>query len=253
MVEPRPGAAEVDIHVLPVFGGVDDHNALFFGGAAGGIGGLHIDLEADVGASVEFKVDGARGVGDVEVGLDGEGDIGDAVGDVHGSIALTGTSLAGGVFVPDDGVEEGAEFGGLEGLEHLHVGDGDGIGGGEGVEAEGVADDEGLAVDADGFVESVVGEGAGDAAMFDGGVELEVVDLAGMEHGDGEGQLEETYGVEFGALGIVGYHIAGNNVGCVETGFQRDGVGSGGDNLDGVDMQERGRDEVLVIGASGEK
>ena len=59
MVEPGPGTAEVDVHVLPVIGGVDDHHALDVGAAAGGIVGTHIDFELDVGAGVEFEVDDA--------------------------------------------------------------------------------------------------------------------------------------------------------------------------------------------------
>ena len=56
VVEPRPGAAQVDVHVLPVVRGVDDHDALGHGVAAAGVGGGHVDLEGKVRTGVEFKV-----------------------------------------------------------------------------------------------------------------------------------------------------------------------------------------------------
>ena len=128
----------------------------------------------------------------------------------------------------------------------------DGNGEGHAEEAEGVAGGEGLARDLDGLVEGVEGKGAGDAALLDGGIKLEVVDLAAVEHGDGEGQLEEANGVEGVVSGVVGHDIASHDVGSVKARFHRDGTGGGGDDLDGLDMQERRRDELLVVGAGGE-
>ena len=59
MVEPAPGAAQVDVHVLPVVGGVDHHDALHVDAAAGGVVGVHVYLEGQCRAGVELEVDDA--------------------------------------------------------------------------------------------------------------------------------------------------------------------------------------------------
>ena len=249
MVEPRPCATEVDIHVLPVTGGVDDHHALFVGGTTGGVCGLHIDLEADIGAAVEFEVDSSVGVGNIEIGVDGEGNVGNAVWDMHRGVALARAGFGWCIFMPGDGVKAGAKFGGFKRFENLHVGKGDGIGGGEGVETERVADGEGLVIDANGTIEGIVDKGAGNATLFNGGIEFEVLYSATVEHGDGEWKLEESECVQSCGSRLVSHHETGYNVGGIESGIYRDGVGGGGNHFDGVHVQECRWDKVLVISA----
>ena len=104
--------------------------------------------------------------------FDGEGHVEHGVGHVDRGVALARAGSRGVVLHPVDGVEEEAALGGLEELVHQHVGEGDAVGGGEGAEAQRVARGQREVLQAYGFVEGVVGEGARDAALLDGGVEL---------------------------------------------------------------------------------
>ena len=74
-----------------------------------------------------------------------------------------------------------------------------------------------------------------------------------MEHGDGEGQVEETQRVEGPGVGVVGHGVDGGDLGGVEAGVEGDGVRGGGHYLDGVDMEECRRHEVVILTARGDQ
>ena len=184
---------------------------------------------------------------------------------MHQGIALAAAGIGGVVLHPCHRVELQAAGRGLEKVVHVYVSQGDVVGGAQRVEPQGVAaaDEEGVAVlyaahgegmllDGDGLVEGVVGEEAAVAALRYGGVEFYVVDGAVVADGYREGQAEKADGVQRATAGIVDGHIAGHDVGSVEPFVEGDGVALGGHQIDGVDMQERRGDEV-VVGARGAK
>ena len=60
-------------------------------------------------------------------------------------------------------------------------------------------------------------------------------------------------GVEVGGARVVRGDDAGNDIGGVEAIFEGDGIGGGWDELDGFDMEESGRNKVVVLTAANEK
>lgn len=134
VVEPLPGTSEIDVKMLPVLGGIDNHDALDISIAASGVCSFHIDFETDVGTGVELKIQIEVGIVDIEILTEVEGYVGDGVGNVDGSVAQAGAGFVGSMFVPDDRVKEDAAGGGLEEFVYQHIGECEGVGCGEGVE-----------------------------------------------------------------------------------------------------------------------
>lgn len=266
MVEPCPGTTKVDVKVLPMVGGVDDHDALDVSVAAIVVSGFHVDLEADIGAGIELEIEEFGGIIEFEFLTDVERYIGDGVGDVDGSVAKSGAGFGGNIFMPSHGIEMDAVTIGLEVFVHKYVGGSEGVGGGEGVEPECVAavgeesvgvgdttESEGVLMNAEGGIEGVEGQGTGNTTLLDGGEEFEIVDFTVVEDGDGERQLEETKGVKVACARVVGGNITSGNFGGVETVIKVDGVGFGRHQFDGLDMQEGRRNKVVVAGTRGEE
>lgn len=104
----------------------------------------------------------------------------------------------------------------------------------------------------DGFIEFVVGLGAGNAAYLDGREEFEIVDFTGVEEGNGEGEFEEAYGVEVIGARVVGCDIAGSDVGGVEPLVESDGIAGRRHHLDGFNMKKGGCYKVIVAAAGSE-